>query len=62
MTRVAIIDDHEVQREGLESMLADGERAPVETLVCREMASAYPLDVPLRVSVGFGRSWDDAAH
>ncbi|MGI9125813.1 MAG: hypothetical protein ACR2JM_13835, partial [Mycobacterium sp.] len=26
------------------------------------MGGAYPLDVPLEVSVGFGRSWDAAAH
>ena len=42
--------------------VADGERAAVETLVRREMGSAYALDVPLEVSVGFGRCWDDAAH
>ncbi|MGH3940180.1 MAG: DNA polymerase I [Pseudonocardiaceae bacterium] len=42
--------------------VAEGERAAVETLVRHEMGSAYRLDVPLEVSVGFGRSWDDAAH
>ncbi|HEX2262289.1 MAG TPA: DNA polymerase, partial [Pseudonocardiaceae bacterium] len=42
--------------------IADGEHAAVETLVRREMGSAYALDVPLEVSVGFGRCWDDAAH
>ncbi|MGH3796374.1 MAG: DNA polymerase I [Pseudonocardiaceae bacterium] len=42
--------------------VADGERAAVEALVRREMGSAYSLDVPLEVSVGVGRSWDDAAH
>jgi DNA polymerase-1 len=42
--------------------IAQGERAVVETLVRREMGSAYALDVPLEVSVGVGRSWDDAAH
>jgi DNA polymerase-1 len=26
------------------------------------MGNAYPLDVPLEVSVGYGRSWDAAAH
>jgi DNA polymerase-1 len=31
-------------------------------LVREQMGSAYPLDVPLEVSVGFGRSWDSAAH
>ncbi|MGH3834372.1 MAG: DNA polymerase I [Pseudonocardiaceae bacterium] len=42
--------------------VAEGERDVVETLVRREMGSAYALDVPLEVSVGFGQSWDDAAH
>ncbi|MGH3928732.1 MAG: DNA polymerase I, partial [Pseudonocardiaceae bacterium] len=42
--------------------ITEGERAAVETLVRREMGSAYRLDVPLEVSVGVGRSWDDAAH
>ena len=27
-----------------------------------EMGAAYPLAVPLEVSVGYGRSWDEAAH
>jgi DNA polymerase-1 len=42
--------------------VADGEQGALEALVRREMASAYALEVPLEVSVGFGRSWDDAAH
>ncbi len=42
--------------------VAEGEREAVQTLVRREMGSAYALDVPLEVSVGFGRCWDDAAH
>jgi DNA polymerase-1 len=43
--------------------VAAGERDDVEELVRREMASAYSLgDVPLDVSVGFGRTWDDAGH
>ncbi|MGH3799231.1 MAG: DNA polymerase I [Pseudonocardiaceae bacterium] len=46
--------------------VAQGERAATEKVVRREMGSAYPLDVPLEasleVSVGVGRSWDDAAH
>jgi DNA polymerase-1 len=42
--------------------VADGERDAVEELVRREMGSAYTLAVPLEVSVGFGRSWNDAAH
>jgi DNA polymerase-1 len=42
--------------------VADGERTSVERLVCDEMGAAHELDVPLEVSVGFGHSWDDAAH
>jgi DNA polymerase I-like protein with 3'-5' exonuclease and polymerase domains len=26
------------------------------------MAAAYPLNVPLEVSLGTGKSWNDAAH
>ncbi len=42
--------------------VAKGEREQVEKLVRDKMGSAYPLDVPLEVSVGYGRSWDAAAH
>jgi DNA polymerase-1 len=42
--------------------VAEGERAVVEELVRREMGAAAQLSVPLEVSVGYGRSWDDAAH
>ncbi|MGH3570066.1 MAG: DNA polymerase, partial [Pseudonocardia sp.] len=42
--------------------IADGERATAEELVRREMGSAHRLSVPLEVSVGYGRSWDEAAH
>ena len=42
--------------------IADGEHAEVEALVREHMGNAYHLDVPLEVSVGFGRSWNDAAH
>jgi DNA polymerase-1 len=42
--------------------VADGEREELEALVRDKMGSAYPLDVPLEVSVGYGRSWDTAAH
>jgi DNA polymerase I len=42
--------------------VAPGEREVVEALVRREMGSAYTLDVSLDVSVGFGRTWDDAGH
>jgi DNA polymerase-1 len=39
-----------------------GERGQLETLVRAKMGGAYPLDVPLEVSVGYGHSWDAAAH
>ncbi|MCM3882204.1 DNA polymerase I [Frankia sp. R82] len=42
--------------------IAPGEREPVEALVRAEMAAAYAMSVPLDVSVGSGRTWDDAAH
>ena len=42
--------------------IAPGERDTVEALVREKMGAAYPLDVPLEVSVGYGRSWDTAAH
>ncbi len=42
--------------------VADGERDTVEALVRENMGGAYPLDVALEVSVGYGRSWDTAAH
>ncbi len=42
--------------------VAEGERDTAEALVRKGMGSAYKLDVPLDVSVGFGRSWNDAAH
>ena len=42
--------------------VAPGEREALDVLVREKMGSAYPLDVPLEVSVGYGRSWDAAAH
>ncbi|MFT3715380.1 MAG: DNA polymerase I [Gordonia sp. (in: high G+C Gram-positive bacteria)] len=42
--------------------IAPGEREAIETLVREEMGDAIALSVPLEVSVGVGRSWDDAAH
>lgn len=42
--------------------IAPGERDELEALVRDKMGGAYPLDVPLEVSVGYGRSWDAAAH
>ena len=42
--------------------VAPGERDAVDALVRARMGGAYPLDVPLEVSVGFGATWDAAAH
>ena len=42
--------------------VAPGERDAVEALVRSQMAAAAKLAVPLDVSVGFGRSWHEAAH
>ncbi len=42
--------------------VAPGEREAVEVLVREQMGSAYPLDVPLDVSVGVGASWQAAGH
>ncbi len=42
--------------------VAPGERDALEELVRREMGGAYRLAVPLDVSIGVGRTWDDAGH
>ena len=42
--------------------VAPGEHEKLEKLVRREMGSAFPLKAPLDVNVGFGKSWDQAAH
>ncbi|WP_024877882.1 DNA polymerase I [Saccharomonospora piscinae] len=42
--------------------VASGERDDLDALVRREMGAAYALAVPLEVSVGVGRSWNEAAH
>jgi len=73
--KVAMIDvDKAITDAGLESRMllqvhdellfevAPGERNALENLVRDKMGSAYPLDVALEVSVGYGRSWDAAAH
>ncbi|CAN7408388.1 DNA polymerase I [Mycolicibacterium frederiksbergense] len=73
--KVAMINvDEAIKAAGLRSRMllqvhdellfevADGERDTLEALVREHMGNAYPLDVPLEVSVGYGRSWDAAAH
>ncbi|MGI5148784.1 DNA polymerase I [Plantactinospora sp. CA-294935] len=42
--------------------VAPGERDDLEALVRREMGGAYPLAVPLEVSVGVGSDWNSADH
>ena len=42
--------------------VAHGERDRIGELVKDTMSSAIELSVPLDVSVGFGPSWDAAAH
>jgi len=66
--------DRALKGEGLRSRLllqvhdelvlevAPGECGALERLVRREMADAYPLSAALEVSVGIGRTWDDAGH
>jgi DNA polymerase-1 len=73
--KVAMIEaDKALVRAGLKSRMllqvhdellfevAAGEREQLEALVRDQMCGAYPLDVPLEVSLGYGRSWDSAAH
>jgi DNA polymerase I len=72
---VAMINvDRALRNEGLSSRMllqvhdelvfevAPGERVQLEELVRREMGRAYPLRVPLDVSVGVGRTWQEAGH
>jgi len=42
--------------------VAPGEQEALEALVRQQMGGAADLAVPLDVSVGFGRSWHEAAH
>ncbi|RQX22330.1 DNA polymerase I, partial [Micromonospora chalcea] len=42
--------------------VAPGEREALEALVRKQMGEAYPLSVPLEVSVGEGRDWNSADH
>ena len=36
------------------------ERQALEALVCERMENALPLDVPLAVDKGWGKSWGEA--
>jgi DNA polymerase-1 len=42
--------------------VAQGEKDKLEEIVKTQMANAYQLRVPLDVNIGFGLSWDLAAH
>jgi DNA polymerase-1 len=42
--------------------VAAGEQEQVEQIVRDEMGNAYELEVPLDVSVGLGKDWDQAGH
>jgi DNA polymerase-1 len=42
--------------------VAPGEREQLEAIVREAMGGAYPLAVPLEVSVGLGRDWNSADH
>lgn len=42
--------------------VAKGEHEVMEALVRKQMGSAFELKAPLDVNIGFGKSWDLAAH
>ncbi|TKV62097.1 DNA polymerase I [Nakamurella flava] len=42
--------------------VVDGEQDTIRRVLEEEMSAAYPLAVPLEVSVGAGPNWDAAAH
>ena len=73
--KIAMLNvDREIAAAGLTSRMllqvhdelvfevAPGEQEVLEALVRTHMGNAADLAVPLDVSVGFGRSWHDAAH
>jgi DNA polymerase I len=75
LIKVAMLNvQREIEASGLRSRMllqvhdelvfevATGEQEALETLVRQQMGGAADLAVPLDVSVGFGRSWHDAAH
>ncbi len=75
LIKVAMLGvDAALMAEGLQSRMllqvhdelvfevAAGEQKALDVLVRREMAAASEMSVPLDVSVGVGRTWQDAAH
>jgi DNA polymerase I len=67
-TRAALIHRHMKSRmllqvhDELVLEVAPGETDALAALVTEQMASAVELTVPLDVSIGVGRSWQEAAH
>ncbi|OBA83544.1 hypothetical protein A9W99_07645 [Mycobacterium sp. 1164966.3] len=74
IVKVAMINVHQaINDAGLKSRMvlqandelvfevAHGERDILMAHVCEHMSGAYPLDVPLEVSVGYGLNWGIAA-
>jgi DNA polymerase-1 len=73
--KIAMINvDHEINLQNLKSRLllqvhdelilevSPGEKEVLERIVKDKMSNAYKLNVPLDVNIGFGKSWDLAAH
>ena len=66
--------DREINLQNLKSRLllqvhdelilevSPGEKEVLERIVKDKMSNAYKLNVPLDVNIGFGKSWDLAAH
>jgi DNA polymerase-1 len=66
--------DQALREEGLRSRMllqvhdelvfevAPGELEALRALVGSQMCGAFPLSVPLEVSFGTGRSWEEAGH
>jgi DNA polymerase-1 len=42
--------------------VSPGEKEQLEKIVREQMSGAYKLRVPLDINIGFGQSWDLAAH
>jgi DNA polymerase-1 len=73
--KIAMINvDREINLQNLKSRLllqvhdelilevSPGEKEVLERIVKDKMSNAYKLNVPLDVNIGFGKSWDLAAH
>jgi len=52
-----VVDDQQVA-----GGKAPGELDGLRALVSSQMCGAFPLSVPLDVSFGTGRSWEEAGH